>query len=38
MAMRFGLVEKLDSLDAPGHLPEPIRQEIDRLQAEMDAR
>ena len=38
MAMRLGLVEKLDSLDAPGHLPEPIRREIDRLQAEMDAR
>ena len=38
MAMRLGLVEKLDSLDAPGELPEPIRREVDRLEAEMGAR
>ena len=38
MAERRGLVEEMDSLPAPGQLPEAAQREVDLLRAEMDAR
>ena len=38
LARRLDLVHGLEALNQPGHLPEPVRLEIERLRAEMDSR
>ena len=38
MAERMRLVEEMDALPSPGQLPEPSQREVDRLQADIDAR